>query len=375
MTTIPLSTGPGADGVGKADRVDWVDIGKGICIILVVMVHSTLGVEIAAGQEGFMHQVVAWARPFRMPDFFLISGLFLGLTIDRPWRRYLDRKVVHFAYFYVLWLTIQFVFKAPGMAAADGAAAPLAAYLAAFVQPFGTLWFIYLLPVFFLFTRLVRTLPVWFVLAWAALLEALPVHTGSVIFDEFAQRYVFFFAGYAFAAHVFAFAGAVRRNAAIALAVMALWALVEGVLVFTPAPDALAFLLQSESGDTGGTGGISELPLVSLALGFAGALAIVASAALLARLRWANGLRWLGEHSIVVYLAFFLPMATARAVLLKTGLVPDVGLMALLVTIAGVTGPVVLYFAVQWSGYGKWLFERPDWAMIDGARKAEARTA
>ena len=54
-----------------------------------------------------------FAKPFRMPDFFLISGLFLAVVIDRDWRTYLDRKVVHFAYFYVLWVTIQFGFKAP----------------------------------------------------------------------------------------------------------------------------------------------------------------------------------------------------------------------------------------------------------------------
>ena len=61
--------------------------------------------------------LVAFAKPFRMPDFFLISGLFLARVIDRDWRTYLDRKVVHFAYFYVLWVTIQFAFKAPGFAA------------------------------------------------------------------------------------------------------------------------------------------------------------------------------------------------------------------------------------------------------------------
>ncbi len=85
--------------------------------------HSVLGVEHEAGQTGFMHAVVAFAKPFRMPDFFLISGLFLGLVIDRDWRTYLDRKVVHFAYFYVLWVTIQFGFKAPGLRCRDELAA------------------------------------------------------------------------------------------------------------------------------------------------------------------------------------------------------------------------------------------------------------
>src|SRR6201992_4011829 len=84
-------------------RVDWVDYAKGFCIIMVVMMHSTLGVEAEAGREGFMHYVVAFATPFRMPDFFMISGLFLARVIDRDWRTYLDRKVVHFVYFYLLW--------------------------------------------------------------------------------------------------------------------------------------------------------------------------------------------------------------------------------------------------------------------------------
>src|ERR1700741_2482861 len=106
-----------ANGTSASARVDWGDYGKGICIVMVVMMHSVLGVEQAAGETGFMHALVAFAKPFRMPDFFLISGLFLSVVIDRDWRTYLDRKLVHFAYFYVLWTAIQFGFKAPGLAA------------------------------------------------------------------------------------------------------------------------------------------------------------------------------------------------------------------------------------------------------------------
>ena len=109
---------PASQAVGE--RVDWVDYAKGICIVMVVMMHSVLGVEAASGQTGFMHWLVMFAKPFRMPDFFLISGLFLSVVIDRDWRTYLDRKVVHFAYFYLLWVTIQFGFKAPGFAAEQG---------------------------------------------------------------------------------------------------------------------------------------------------------------------------------------------------------------------------------------------------------------
>src|SRR5919112_6029177 len=98
---------------GGADdrRVAWVDTAKGICIVFVVMMHATLGVGEAMGGEGFMHWVVAFAKPFRMPDFFLISGLFLARVIDRDWRSYGDRRVVHFLYFYVLWLLIHSTLK------------------------------------------------------------------------------------------------------------------------------------------------------------------------------------------------------------------------------------------------------------------------
>ena len=187
-------------------RLDWVDVAKGICIILVVMMHSTLGVEKAIGTETRLHAFIEWARPFRMPDFFLISGLFLAARIDRPWRAYLDTKVVHFAYFYVLWVNIQFAMKAPGMVQEAGINGVAAQYLLSYVQPFGTLWFIYLLAVFFVATKLLRDVPKPVVLVGAALLHVLAPHTGWLVIDEFADRFVFFYTGYAAAPLVLALA-------------------------------------------------------------------------------------------------------------------------------------------------------------------------
>jgi len=195
--------------IDKAPRVDWVDYAKGFCIIMVVMMHSTLGVEKAAGAEGWMHYLVAFAKPFRMPDFFMISGLFLANVIDRDWRTYADRKVVHFAYFYVLWLVIQFAFKAPGMIAEDGTSETLRQFALAFVDPFGTLWFIYLLPVFFVTVKLLRRVPWQLVLLAGAALEIANIETGWVLPDEFAARFVYFYGGYIFAPQIFRLAARV----------------------------------------------------------------------------------------------------------------------------------------------------------------------
>jgi len=342
-------------------RVGWVDVAKGVCIVFVVMLHSTLGVERAMGTQGFMHGLTEFAKPFRMPDFFLLSGVFLALTIERPWRLYLDRKVVHFFYFYVLWLSIQFALKAPGMASETSWGAVLQHYLMSYVEPFGTLWFIYILPLFFLVTRALRTLPRAWVFAWAAWLNVAPVDTGWLLIDAFASRYVYFFAGYAAAPLIFQAADWVGRNRKAGLLLLAGWVLVNGLLVFLPVASWFA-----PFGDRP-----SELPFLSLGLGFAGAMAIVSVGVLLdAR----QGLvtrffRHAGEHSIVVYLAFFLPMAVTRISLVALAPQLGAGVISVLVTAAGIAGPMILYRLIGATGYGGFLFARPGWA-ITASRNA-----
>lgn len=326
-----------APSTDLSERIDWVDYAKGICIIMVVMMHSTLGVEAAAGKHGFMHAAVEFAKPFRMPDFFLISGLFLARVIDRDWRTYLDRKVVHFFYFYVLWVTIQFAFKAPSFAAEHGWTRVGVMYLQSYIEPFGTLWFIYMLPVFFVVTKLTRNISPYAIWGAAAALEMAHIQTGWTAIDEFAARFVYFYSGYLFADYVFALARGTDAKPRLALLGLAAWSLVNGLLVFA---------------------GVSEWPVISLVLGFAGACAIIVVATLLARMNWLAALKYCGEHSIVIYLAFFLPMAIVRIVLLKTGLIPDIGLVSLIDTIAGVVGALLIWWGAKRAGLN-FLFERP----------------
>jgi uncharacterized membrane protein YcfT len=328
-----------ATGIENAGRVDWVDYAKGYCIVFVVMMRSTLGVEQAAGHTGWLGTVVAFAKPFRMPDFFLISGLFLAQVIDRDWRTFLDRKVVHFAYFYLLWTAVQFAFKAPLFVHENGLAATAWLYVSSFWEPFGTLWFIYLLPIFFVVTKLARQWRIAPALVWlaAAALESVPINTGSTVIDEFAARFVFFYSGYLFARYVFRLASEVQAHPEAAIAGLTTWGLVEGFLVFN---------------------GLSELPGVSLALGLIGAIAVVAVAALMAKSDLFRPLRYCGRNSIVIYLAFFLPMAIARTVLLKTGWIADIGTVSALVTLVGVVGSLALFWALR-STPLSFLFERP----------------
>jgi uncharacterized membrane protein YcfT len=344
LTTSSLRGGSVPDRRSSPARVAWVDAAKGICIVLVVMMHTTLGLGEALGREGFMHHVVAFAKPFRMPDFFLLSGLFLARVIDRDWKSYADKRVVHFLYFYALWVLIQFAFK--GWSLSGGDPAELLRQLAlTAVEPFGTLWFIYLLAVFSAVTKLMRRLSPAVLLVAAAALEIAPVHTGSTLIDEFAARYVYFVAGYLFAKRIFAFAARAAERPLLALVGLAAWGVVNGLLAFTPSGVPLFPML-------------AELPFVSLVLGFAGALAIVSIASLLTHAGLAAPLRYCGEHSIAIYLAFFLPMAAGRALLIKLGLVGDVGVAAAAVTAMAVAAPLILERVVRGTAFD-FLFVRP----------------
>src|SRR4029453_809875 len=138
-------------------------------------------------------------------------------------------------------------------------------YLESFVEPFGTLWFIYLLPVFFVVTKLTRRMPPLAIFAVAAALESAHIATGWTVIDEFCARFVYFFAGYWLASYVFALSDRARSKPALAVVGLVLWALINGALVEL---------------------GYSERPLISLALGFAGACAIIVAGTLLAHMRW-----------------------------------------------------------------------------------------
>ncbi|WP_426957580.1 hypothetical protein, partial [Bacillus velezensis] len=85
-------------------------------------------------------------------------------------------------------------------------------------------------------------------------LEMAPIATGWTMIDEFCARFVYFYSGYLFATQVFALSDRARARPVLALLGLAAWALINAVLVY---------------------GGLSELPVLSLVLGFAGAVAII----------------------------------------------------------------------------------------------------
>ncbi|MFM9943379.1 MAG: acyltransferase family protein [Hyphomicrobiaceae bacterium] len=347
--------------VNETDRLDWVDAAKGLCIIMVVMMHATLGVEKSLGTANWLHNVVDWAEPFRMPDFFLISGLFLAARIGRPWRSYFDGKILHFVYFYLVWTHIHFLLRAPVLIKTAGLEAAAWQYARSYVDPAGPIWFIYLLAVYFLVTKLLHAVPKALVLGAAVALHVLAPRTGLFVVDEFASRFVFFFAGYAYAPMVFDFARRVcSATIGVVAATLGAWAIVNTLAV---------------------SSGASHLPGLDLVFSALGIAAVVGCSVLVSmparQGAWRGylgaALLYCGRNSIVIYLSFTIFMALSRVAMLK--LWPGAGgvTISLISAAAGLGGALGLHAFVSNTKLA-FLFERPAWARLP-ARSAPRQSS
>ncbi len=322
-----------------ADRYAWVDFAKGLCIIAVVAMWVSRGMN---NESGVLWYFVAFAQPFRMPDFFLISGLFLARVIDRPWRNYLDTKVVHYLYFLVLWT---FIIVPATWALKDMPESVAQAgtwLLAALYKPVGALWFIMMLPVYFVATRLLRRVPAWVVLPVAVLLKLFPSHTGIHPLDWFGEYFVFFYVGHMFANRFFDLADWTGRHPRKAVALLLAWTVFNGALVKLQWSAHLA---------------------VSLGLGFLGISALVLLSRLIAGWRSAAWLNYLGRNSIVVYLGFYLPMLWLRWAADQWGQGLGPNAIALGTWVLSVLAALLFFWAVRRTPLG-FLYQRPAWAHI-----------
>jgi uncharacterized membrane protein YcfT len=217
------------------------------------------------------------------------------------------------------------------------------------------MWFIQLLPILFVTARLTRSLPKVLVLWAAALMHIMAARypdggvyamgssmTGWIALDSYFLYLVYFLAGVLFAQQVKRFAAWVAQRPAASIAALLAWGMVEELAVRR---------------------GIQQIPGPTLVLGLAGAIAVVAIAALLAKARAAEWLALCGRRSLVVYLSFFLPMVVARVALLRSGLVSDVGWISLLVAACAVAGPVLMERLVRNTPLA-FLYVRPAWARL-----------
>jgi uncharacterized membrane protein YcfT len=161
-----------------ASRAVWVDVLKGVCIVLVVLWHVIMKHYLRVDWHLTLPIPGAWGTfgevllPLRMPAFFTVSGMLAAAAVARPWSVVRRARITKFLYLYVLWFVIQTAVLAfvPDFDTLSPRSLWTAlTYLT--VTP-TNLWYLMALPLYFAIAKVSRRWPAWLVLGAALLLSA-----------------------------------------------------------------------------------------------------------------------------------------------------------------------------------------------------------
>src|SRR5437868_12279972 len=93
----------------RKKRLEWVDYLRGIAIVLVVYRHALLGIERSSIEvPQFLKDANMIFYSFRMPLFFILSGLFISRSLaKRPLNQLIGIKFEKLLYPYLVWTFLQ----------------------------------------------------------------------------------------------------------------------------------------------------------------------------------------------------------------------------------------------------------------------------
>jgi len=335
-------------------RHDWVDIAKGIGIVLVVFGHVWRGLHAAGlpiGEAQFA-LVDSGVYAFHMPLFFCLSGLFFhDSLLKRGPAGLMASKVDSLVWPYLVWSLLQGAVEVALSHWTNGKTSP--GQVLALWEPRAQFWFLYAL---FLscalgclaYARLRREEAAW-MLPSALLLYAIAGNlTDPSVIDQTMTYFAFFALGAALRP---AEAALQRRWAWLfgPVLVAAVAAAVAGQLLFHV---RLGLNYRSVGGAAFALAAVCVLAVLLLSVGLS---------------RWGGPiggvLRRLGAASMPIYLMHILAGSGTRILLARGLQVDDVAVQALVGTLAGLGLPMGAHALLLRAGLGG-LFTPPRWASV-----------
>ncbi|MGW9551511.1 acyltransferase family protein [Citricoccus zhacaiensis] len=169
---------PGARPTSRP-RAQWVDTAKGISILLVVLLHTSLWLR-----QADMDRIPAFStlntafEDLRMPLFFAMSGLFAAKWLAAGWGDFLRTKASLLVWVFLLWQIPVIAYRIigghllPGMVHTD-LGTQLETWAWSPLRANAELWFLWALVLFLLAGRLLQKVPTGWVVGSAAALSVM----------------------------------------------------------------------------------------------------------------------------------------------------------------------------------------------------------
>lgn len=325
LATAEISDAEG-ERIAKRSRVEWVDAARGIGILLVVYAHALRGLVTAGLYPDAPHAKVQelLIYAFHMPLFFFIAGLWVERSLRRDRTRFLSDKLVTIAWPYLLWSLIEGTITVAVAPATNGGMTSSDVFGIA-LAPIHHYWFLYALFLCHLVAALTGA-RLWLMAPFVVLAFIVPPDWHPIA-TKAASELPYYMAGI-FLARLIPLSR-IGELPGKYLLFAAPWAAFAALAIANGAYAAVpGFALQYALG----------------ALGIAGCLGL----ALL--LRRSRLLLALGNASMAIFVLHTLFSAGFRVTIVQLGIeIPPVPLLVL-VTLAGVAGPMAAYWLARRYG-------------------------
>ncbi|OON39918.1 acyltransferase [Izhakiella australiensis] len=174
------------------NRMTWVDNLRGMSIIAVIFLHSTIAVAGNAGHLTGLTQVINHLlEPIRLGLMFFVSGLFVESGLKKGKELFLRNKVKSILYPFVIWVAIYGGLKIIFNSRSNNPQSPLNIILSHLSGGGDITWFLHSLFIFFLIIPFVRRIPIYLVIPVSlALSSLLPEIPSDSIFSGFDNSHI-----------------------------------------------------------------------------------------------------------------------------------------------------------------------------------------
>lgn len=362
------------------NRYAWIDYVRGICIILVCYRHCFEGLKessLPTQNYPFLEILNVCFYSFRMPLFFIVSGLFVTSSLfKKGLKKYIGNRFNIIFYPLLIWGSIQITLQ---LLLRDyvNAKPALTDYINLIIFPrnpnnnqqFWYLNTLFFVGAFYAFFKVIFKFKLWQQVVLSVLLYAIASYWSYnditfYIFPDVFHHYIYFCLGNVFSAYILK-----KENQDKSVTPKWLW---PSVLMFIAVQTIFTIVNIRHAEDNFIN---HKMPWAYLLISLAGCAFVIQLGFVLQQSGVLKWLRVLGYHSLYIYLMHLMIIAAVRIFILKVLGIESVYLILSVAMVAGVLLPIIFYnVAMRWGLWWLFTFEKPldNTALVNNKNTATA---